>query len=289
MPALLAAGHDVTVLTRNDENAATVAAMGARSREADLFDVDALTAAYDGADAVVNLATHRPVGYDAVRPGAWRRHDRLRTSGTRSVVEAARRAGVRRVVQESVTYVYADSGDDWIDEDSRIEITVATEPAAVAESAVSDYSCDSRTGVVLRFGMIVGDDPMTRFWLRAAGDGRPVGVGSPENWRHVVHTDDLGAAVVAALGAPTGIYNVGAAPVRTSELVAGYAAFAGVPDGGFLGPVLRRLAGRRIEPMTRSLRVRGDRFAGVTGWTPVRPVFEPGWFDAAADVHNLVP
>ncbi len=47
-----------------------------------------------------------------------------------------------------------------------------TEPAAVGESHVQDYACDSRFGVVLRFGTIVGDDGQTRYWLRAAGNGR---------------------------------------------------------------------------------------------------------------------
>jgi nucleoside-diphosphate-sugar epimerase len=96
-----------------------------------------------------------------------------------------------------------------------------------------------------------------------------------------VHTDDLGPAVVAALQAPTGVYNVGAAPVQRGELVAGYAKAVGVEGGTFLGPVLRRLAGPRIEPLTRSLRISSDHFSAQTGWHPIRPTFDPAWFDAA--------
>ena len=164
----LDAGHDVVVVTRSASGSERRQRLGARPVRGNVLDLDSLAAAYEGADAVVNLATKVPVGHGALLPGAWRRHDRLRTTGVANVVEAARRAGVRRVVQESVSFMYADQGDDWITEQSPVDITPMTEPAAVGESLVQDYSCDSRAGVVLRFGTIVGDDGQTRYWLRAA-------------------------------------------------------------------------------------------------------------------------
>src|SRR5690606_7276915 len=115
--------------------------------------------------------------------------------------------------------------------------------------------------VILRFGMIVGDDPMTRYLLRAAAHGRPVGLGRPDGWIHLVHTDDLGPAVLAALHAPRGTYNVGAEPVRRADLVAGYAARVGADAATFLGPLLRRLVGPRMEPLARSLRVCSEQFS----------------------------
>ncbi len=151
--ALLDAGHDVVVVTRSTSGSAVVERLGATPVRGNVLDLESLAAAYEGADAVVNLATKVPVGHGALLPGAWRRHDRLRTTGVANVVEAARRAGVRRVVQESVTVLYADQGDDWITEESPLDITPMTEPAAVGESLVQDYSCGSRAGVVLRFGI----------------------------------------------------------------------------------------------------------------------------------------
>lgn len=286
VPALLGAGHDVDVVCRSAENVAVVAEMGAQPQFGDLFDLDRLTRIYEGADAVVNLATHVPVGYSAALSPSWKRNDALRTDGVATVVAAARAAGVRRVVQESVSFLYADQGDAWITEDSPIEINPSTEPAAVGEAHVQEYAGahargHCRAGVLLRFGNIVGDDPQTRFWLRAAAHGRPVGVGRPDQWSHLVHTDDLGSAVVAALRAPSGVYNVGAQPVLRGELVEGYAKAAGAPGAAFFGPLLRRLAGPRVEPLARSLRVSSDRFAAQTGWQPVRPTFDPAWLDAA--------
>ncbi len=279
--ALLAAGHDVAVVTRSAAAALTVENLGATSVRGNVLDVDSLISAYQGADAVINLATKMPVGHYALLPGAWRRNDRLHTTGVANVVEAARQAGVRRVVQESVSVLYAAQADEWITEQSPVHISPMTEPAAVGESLVQDYSCGSRTGVVLRFGTIVGDDPQTRFWLSNVASGRAVGIGHPADWAHVVHTDDLGCAVLCALVAPTGVYNVGAEPVQRHDLVQGYADAAKVESGAFLGAWGRWLTGPRLEPLARSLRVSSDHFAAQTGWRATRPKFEAGWLDQA--------
>jgi len=156
-----------------------------------------------------------------------------------------------------------------------VDINHATEPACVAESLVQEFQDDLRTGVVLRFGMIVGDDATTRFYLRAARSGRPVGVGSPEGWMHLLHTDDVGPAVAAALHAPSGVYNVGAEPVRRREYVRGYAEAVGRTDGGYLGP------------MMRSHRVSSEFFRSRTGWIPRRTRFDVGWLERTAAAEAM--
>jgi nucleoside-diphosphate-sugar epimerase len=277
---LVRAGHDVVGLARTPEKAQQLSEAGAAAVRTSLLDHAGLVSMLEGADAVCNFATHVPVGLAALRPGAWRVNDRLRTDGVRRVLAAAREAGVRRVIQESVSFLYADEGESWIDEDAPLDITRATEPASVGESLVQEYSCDSRVGVVLRFGTIVGDDPLTRLQLRLRRQGRPIGLGTPEGWAHVVHTDDLGSAVLASLSAPSGVYNVGAQPVRRGQLVAGFSRAAGRESIGFMGPVMRRLGGVRLEPLGRSLRVTSERFRCVTGWTPQRETFDASWLDS---------
>ena len=287
VPHLVGSGHDVLGLARTPEKGRLLEDLGATPVRTSLQDHDALVAMFEGADAVCNFATHVPVGLSALRRSAWRVNDRLRTDGVRRVVDAARDAGVRRVVQESVSFLYADQGDEWVREDSPVEITRATEPASVGESHVQDYACGSRAGVVLRFGTIVGDDPLTRFQLRSLERGHPIGLGSPEGWAHVVHTDDLGPAVTAALTAPSGTYNVGAEPVRRFELVAGFAARAGRESIDFVGPLVRRLGGARLEPLGRSLRVSSEKLASATGWAPVRAKFDSTWFEALDRAGSL--
>lgn len=279
--AMVDAGHDVFALARGPEQGSRLESMGATAVSGDLFDHDSLVAMFEGCDAVVNTATRIPVGYRAARSSAWRENDRLRTEGVRRVTAAARVAHVRRLVQESVSLVYADHGDAWIDEKSSLGINSATEPAAVGESHVQDYQSDLRQGVVLRFGMIIGDDPITRFFLRGAKRGRPIGLGSPDGWVHPLHTDDIGPAVVGALTAPSGVYNVGAEPVRRCDLMRAYAEALGRDSVGFMGPLLRRMTGRRAEPVTRSLRVSSELFRSRTGWNPRRACVDASWLTGA--------
>ena len=284
--ALVRCGYDVVALARGAGGAALLRDLGAEPWAATLSDHDALVGMLSGADTVCNLLSRVPVGLAAMRPDAWRTHDRLRTEGSRRIVAAAREARVRRLVQASVSDVYADQGDAWVTEDSPLGITRATEPASVAESYAQDFDggprCGGRVGVVLRFGGVVGDDPQSRHLLRSAGHGHPVGLGSPLGWTHVVHEDDLGAAVVAALGVPGGVYNVGAEPVRRHDLMEALAAAAGREAISFVGPLARRLGGVRLEPRARSLRVSSARFAAAGGWEPTRARVDPSWFGAQA-------
>lgn len=284
--ALVDAGHRVEVTSRSARENAVIGALGARTVAASVFDADALVGAFEGADAVISLVASTPIGYAGLRSRAWRRHDNELNRGVANTVEAARRAGVRRVVQESSSSVYADAGNDWITEEHPLDITPVTEPLAVAEALVLGLRCGSRTGVVLRFGRIVGDEPNTRLWLRAAEHNRPFGLGRPDGWAHLIHTDDLGSAVLAALHVGSGIYNVGAHPIRCDAVIQGYADGAHVASGSFLGPVQRRVAGPRLEPLDRSLRVSSDHFAAQSGWSPTRPEFGADWFDVVGARHR---
>jgi nucleoside-diphosphate-sugar epimerase len=244
-------------------------------------DLDALVAALHGCDAVVNLAGQQPVGFGIAHRRAWRTFDRCRSEGTRSLVAAAEAAGVRRVVHRSSSFIYADQGSDWVSESSPVCVTEATEPTSDGEGAVLDYASPCRTGVVLRLGQVIGDSRRTRWSLRSAATGRPVCAGSPDGYAHVVHSDDVGTAVVAALDAPSGLYNVGAAPVVRADLAAGFAEAVGRDTVPFAGPVTTRLGGPRLEPLARSVRVTSRHFGETTGWSPRHETFGPGWFDAA--------
>lgn len=279
--ALVAEGHEVTGLARTDAKAAYLRDAGATPCRVSLFDVENLTTALAGHDAVCNLATAIPVGTAALRPGAWRANDRLRIEGSQAVATAARNAGVRRLVQESVSFLYADAGDAWISETSPLCVTPAVEPAAVAETAASNYACSSRQPVVLRFAHLVGDDPFTRWRLSQVRAGHPIGLGDPDGWASVVHPQDAGAAVVAALTAPGGVYNVAAEPVRRGTLARTFADAAGSEQIGFVPRWLVRLGGERLEPLTRSQRVSAGKLQQATGWKALHDAFDSSWLHAS--------
>ncbi len=275
--ALVTDGHDVVGLARTDAKAVELAEAGASSVQVSMFDPEALSLALEGFDAVANLATHVPVGIAGMRPGAWRINDRLRVEGSKIIVRAAREAGVRRLIQESVSFLYADAGDEWITEDSTLSVTRSLDPAAVAEANAMEFACSSRQPVVLRFGNLIGDDAMSRWRLAQARAGRPIGLGDPHGWAHVVHPDDAGQAVSSALDAPAGVYNVGAEPIRRDEMTRVFARAVGRDRLGFMPRLLVKVGGDRLAPMTRSHRVSSDRLHEMTGWKPSHDAFTESW------------
>ena len=275
---LLAAGHEVVPLVGRGESRS-------RSRRPDSGVCTVLSATLDGCDALVNLASGRAAD-----------------AGTRAaaLVQAARAVGVRRIVQRSVSLMYADQGRDWITERSPLCVTSLTEPASMDEVAVQTFVSPCRDGVVLRMGLVLGDPGTTRSWLRAVPLRRTSAAGE-DGFVHVLHVDDVAPAVHAALEAPSGIYNVGAAPVRRAELVEscltslgrrarGQGSGAGIPQSlaqGWPQVWAPGWRSRQLEPMTRSLRVSSSAFMGTTGWAPRREVFDASWVEAALAARPL--
>lgn len=89
---LLSDGWRVKALGRSAEARASLRALGAEPVAGDLSDRAALTRGMDGVEVVFHVAAH----FDLWGPIALFR--RINVEGTRNVVEAAERAGVRRVV-----------------------------------------------------------------------------------------------------------------------------------------------------------------------------------------------
>ena len=195
------------------------------------------------------------------------------------MASAAREAGVGRIVQQSLSFVYADYGDDWVDEHSAIELTRASEHVVVAEGEVDDFTRAGGVGVSLRFGQIAGQDRNTAWLLRQARAGRPTGIGAPDSWAHVVHADDVGTAAVAALSVPAGAYNVGAEPVKRGDMADTFALVGGRKEGKFFSRPMMGLGGQRVEMVSRSQRVSSQRFCDRSGWYPQYPKLTPDWFD----------
>jgi nucleoside-diphosphate-sugar epimerase len=279
--ALVQDGHQVTGAARTAAKALDLEALGAASAEVSVFDQPALTSALVGFDAVANLATHMPVGFAGLLPRAWKLNDRLRVEGSKIVMQAAHDAGVRRLVQESVSFLYADAGDEWITEDSTLSVTRSLDPAAVAEANAMQFACKSRQPVVLRFGHVVGDDATTRWRMSQARAGRPIGLGDPQGWAHLVHPEDAGAAVSSAMEAPGGVYNVGAGQIRREDMTQAFARAVGRDHLGFMPSLLVKVGGDRLAPLTRSHRVASDRLHEATGWKPLHDTFSEAWLTGA--------
>jgi nucleoside-diphosphate-sugar epimerase len=240
-----------------------------------------MSRAVAGHDAVINLATRIPVGSAAVRARAWREDDRLRTEGSRVLTQAAIAAGVGRFIQESVSFVYPDSGQEWITEATPPMPNWRSQSAttAAATNAVL-FAGYQDAGIVLRFGQLYGPDRASSEILRRAGAGKPVVLGTADGWLTPLHPHDAAAAVVAALECVSGVYNVGESPVRRSAWAFAIQRASGDPTGRsakFYPALLQRLAGARAEPLTRSQRVSSSAFRDATGWRPRYDALRGGW------------
>lgn len=273
VPALVEAGNDVSVLARSPARDAMVESMGATPVRADLFDAEGVATAVAGHDVVVNLATHIPPLTKAARASAWAENDRIRTEGAANLVAAARRAGASRFVQESITFPYADGGADWIDEDFDRPASVFSAPVDAAEDGAAAFAADTgAAGVVLRFAQFYAvDSDHTQSWAKSfAMRVNPI-MGSADGYTSLLGAAAAGRAVLAALDAPSGVYNV-ADDDPVTRAAAGHAVAEAigkkpprrVPVPGGLAAKVNPGA----EALMRSQRVSNRRFVEATGWRP---------------------
>jgi nucleoside-diphosphate-sugar epimerase len=220
VPVLNAAGHEVRGLARN------VAAGDPGGLVAvDILDRDSLLAFAREwrPEAFVHLATSIPA---KLKPHGVERQfeatNRLRTEGTRNLIDAAREAGSRRFVAQSIAFA-SSPGEGLADEDVPLWLDGPLGGAGEAIAELERLTVDAG-GVVLRFGHLHG--PGTMF--AADGSmGKPAGGGTlpvihrggRESVFSFTHPRDAAAAVLAALSSDaTGIFNiVDDDPVPTSE------------------------------------------------------------------------
>lgn len=267
---LVGEGHEVRAVARTPEKAELVRRLGATPVTVDLFDRDAVNDAVAGHDVVCNLATHIPPMAKAGSPGAWAENDRIRREVSRNLVDAALAAGASRYIQESITFPYEDQGDRWIDEDSPFEATGYVSSVGEAEANARRFTEAGGTGVVLRFAAFYGPDShTTRDQVRLARNGVAAVLGHAGAYQSSISTDDAATAVVAALRAPAGVYNVADDEPLTKRAYADVlAAAVGAPRAVLPPTLVQKVAGGKVAPLMRSQRISNRRFREATGWAP---------------------
>jgi len=214
---LVAVGHEVTGMTRREERAEEIRAAGASACVCDAFDAEALRDATVAAapEVVVHALTAIPERID------WKADplaatNRVRTEGTRNLIAATVAAGARRIVAESVAFLYAPRGE-WVKEEGAELFVGAPEPFGAAVDALADLEqqvlgAEGIESVVLRFGNFYG--PGTSF----AADGSqadearrrrlPI-VGPGTGTFSFIQVEDAAGATVAAVeSGVSGVLNV---------------------------------------------------------------------------------
>lgn len=270
VPRLVAAGHKVRGVARSPEKEAQLREQGADPVTVDLFDAVAMEQALVGCDVAVHMATHIPPFTKALRASAWATNNRLRREGTAVLARAARQAGVSRLVKESVCFFYADQGAAWIDEDSPLDEQPFSASSLDAERTAVGFTGEGRTGVALRFGLFYSADARSvdeNLMLARRGIG-PM-IGRPEAYQPSIYVDDAAAAVVAALDAPSGFYNVADQPITKGEWNDSFAKAFGIDKRQRSMPrVVLAAGGRKASVFAASRRVSSVRFTDATGWSP---------------------
>lgn len=264
IPRLTERGHRVTAMTRHPGRAALLRGLGAEPVVADAFARGAVVSALLGAapDAVIHQLTDLSASDTAANA-------RLRIHGTRNLVDAARIAGVERMVAQSIAWAYA-PGDGPATEDVPLDLEAAlprqttVEGVAALEAAVAGLP----EGVVLRYGLLYG--PGT--WFAAGGAGaenaRAGRLAADDDVTSFLHVDDAAAAAAEALDWPPGPVNVcDDEPAAGRDWVPALCAELGAPTPAPVpGPGVPWARGADNGRARREL-----------GWSPRHPTWRDGF------------
>jgi nucleoside-diphosphate-sugar epimerase len=261
VPLLLGGGHEVVAMTRGDGSG--LRSLGARPVSADAFDREAVHAAVAEArpDALVHQLTD-------LRGGSTATNAALRREGTRNLVDAARAAGVRRIVAQSIAWAYA-PGEHPAREDEPLDLS-AEEPRRTTVLGVDALETAVRElpeWVVLRYGLLYG--PATFYapdgaQADAARAGTLVAGADVSSF---VHAEDAARAAAFALEWPPGAVNVcDDDPAPASEWVPAFCAAVGAPAPP---------AGS--APRTPWARGADNARSRELGWAPARDWRRDGW------------
>jgi nucleoside-diphosphate-sugar epimerase len=135
LPMLVAAGHEVTAISRSEGKLAALEEAGATAVLADAYDAEGLREAAVAArpELVMHQLTDLPD--DAAEIGDAAENARIRDEGTANLIAAARAAGAERLLAQSIAWT--PRGGD--------------EGREAFEAQVLDFG-----GVVLRYGQFYG-------------------------------------------------------------------------------------------------------------------------------------
>lgn len=217
------AGHEVIGIARRPQAGAALENAGATSVSVDLLSPTASSAmAAAEPEVIVHVAT--ALGGSLLNPYAafrsFRQTNKLRTTGTAAVVDAAEQCGAR-VIAASTAFAYPPGEETRTESDPLW--TQGPGLAGSVNRALAELEARTlaTSGTVLRFGSFYG--PGTYY----APDGAfiemlrrrvlPI-IGDGQGLYTFVHVDDAARAVVAALDGPAGTFNIADdAPMTAKE------------------------------------------------------------------------
>ncbi|MDX3243194.1 MULTISPECIES: NAD(P)-dependent oxidoreductase [unclassified Streptomyces] len=287
--ALRARGHQVSALVREESRARAPEADAIVV--ADALDREAVLAAVSEArpEVVVHQLTALRSMFD--NPvDAFTQTARLRTEGTANLVAAARAAGARRLVAQSIAFAAAPTGDTVVDEDVPLYVDAPDPGWKATVRAVADLEAQvlggepELSGAVLRYGSLYG--PGTAYARTGGGSAQGVLAGRfplPEGGAGVtsfLHVDDaVGAAVAAVESEATGAFHItDDEPAPAAQWLPHYAQALDAPPPRTI-PVemaLRMFGWYMTHQLTSAAGASNARARRELGWKPLRPSWRDG-------------
>ena len=245
LPRLIDEGHTVTAITRSEHRAKHI------------FDRDALNDAVGAAEpeVLIHQLTSIPHRIDPRRvKEELAQTNKLRTEGTQILMDAARAAGVRRFVAQSISFNYTPGPPSLATEDEPLYTSAPAAFAALVRAVESLERTVLKTpgieGVVLRYGYFYGpgtayavDGSITEDVVRR----RFPLIGGASGVFSFIHVEDAAAATALALDRGTpGIYNiVDDDPAPVGEWLPLFAEMLGAPRPMRLPQFVGRLGAGR--------------------------------------------
>lgn len=289
--ALAEAGHQVRATARTDEKASVVRNLGAEAVRVDLFNTTEVRRALSGCEAVLRLTTKIPQLGKMHSPKDWHENNRLRTEGARILVDAAIAEGAKAYIHESITFVYADGGSQWITEDLPTDDAGSEilRSALDGEKEAKRFTDYGGRGIVLRFGGFYGaESNQTTEMVSMMRRRLMVQPGPGSHFVSSIYIPDAGSAVLAALNVPAGTYNVvDENPVSFKDYLQTLADALHVPSPfRFPGALGKVSFGDVWSYLSRSQRVSNARFKKASGWKPRVPSVVEGWPLVASEVRK---
>jgi UDP-glucose 4-epimerase len=278
----------------------------------DVTDKAAVQSAMHGVNAIVHLAALLHIVNPP--PELREKYERINVGGTATVVDAAVKAGVKRVILASTIAVYGPSDGKILNEDSNTHPdTFYAMTKLAAEKIVLNARCADGLplGTVLRFGAVYGSRIKGNYQhlVQALARGRFLAVGDGSNRRTLIYDKDLGHAVMLAMShqaAAGQIFNVtdgrfhtlreiiaaislalGRIPPRYSLPLKPVRWAAGLLEDtarviGRQSPIVRATIDRYIEDIA----VSGEKISRLLGFVPHYDLTS-GWRETIEDMRHV--
>lgn len=190
----------VVALSRSASNSLQLKQAGVEVVTGNLFNPDEMIAATKKCDAIFHFATHIPRKPIPNKLNDWKENDKIRTEGTKALLQAAVANNIKIFIQESVTILYGNKNGATVTS----ETPIAKEQIRWTKSAVEMENMirsEKRTGhVILRFGSFYSEDSWNTTYLFDSVRKRKMPIiGKGDFYWNLISVDDAANAVVYSL------------------------------------------------------------------------------------------